>query len=815
MYIIPIATKTLKVKLLSTIRRTYSLKLPIIIIGFLLPLMLKLKAQVIDASYLHEPWKASWITVPGANTTGYGVYYFRKGFELTSIPKAFPIYVSGDNRYKLFVNEKMVSLGPARGDLAHWNYETIDLAPFLKAGQNIIAAQVWNEAELLPEGHLSLRTAFILQGAAAESQVLNSNESWRCIQDYSYSPIPVLMQTYYVAGPGERINMAAHPKDWEKVYFQDNNWKPALPLFAGFPKQVKGQFGMISNWLLIPSSLPQMELTQQRLLQVRKAEGIAVPASFPATKTTLSVPANTTVTLMLDQTFLTNAYPTLIFSGGKEGTISISYQEALFTKYPEKGNRNEIEGKTMIGRIDSLLSDGTANQRFTTLNWRTYRYIQLRITTKESPLVLEDVYGTLTGYPFHFNAKLETDNSELQKMLDIGWRTARLCAMETYMDCPYYEQLQYIGDARIQAMVSLYNSGDDRLLRNALNLMDYSRLPEGVTASRHPSVIPQYITTFSLWYIGMLHDYMMYGKDPAFIKDKLQGARQVLNYFRGFQQVDGSLKDVPYWTFTDWVNSNGWVDGRGPVGKDGYSSLLDLQLLWAYQVAADLEQQVGIKEYALQYNKAATQLKNTIQKKYWDNTKKLFADRTEKDLFSQHANALAILTGLVSKEQAIAISKQLLSDTTLASASIYFKYYLHLALTKAGFGNDYLNWLGKWRENMAMGLTTWAETSEVNTTRSDCHAWGASPNIELFRTIIGIDTDAPGFARVKIEPHLGTIKSIAGEIPHPNGKIKVRYSEINGRLHADIDLPTKTTGRFVWKNKSYVLKQGKNIIVVR
>jgi len=801
------------VKLLCTLHRVCRLQLLIIIIGLLLSLTLG--AQEVDASYLHEPWKAKWITVPGANPTGYGVYYFRKGFELTSIPKAFPIYVSADNRYKLFVNEKLVSLGPARGDLAHWNYETVDLSPFLKIGSNIIAAQVWNEADLRSEGHLSLRTAFILQGAIAETQTANTNDSWRCIQDTSYSPIPVLMQTYYVAGPGERMNMAAHPKEWEKISFHDNNWKPALPLFAGIPKLVKGQFGMISNWLLVPSLLPQMELTQQRLVQVRKAEDITASSSFPATKASITVPANTAGTLLLDQTFLTNAYPTLIFSGGKDGTISISYQEALFTKYPEKGNRNGVDGKTLIGRVDSIFSDGTTNQHFTTLNWRTYRYIELRITTRESPLVLEDIYGTFTGYPFHFNAKLETGNPELLKMLDIGWRTARLCAVETYMDCPYYEQLQYIGDARIQGMVSLYNSGDDRLLRNALNLMDYSRLPEGITASRHPSVLPQYITTFSLWYIGMLHDYMMYGKDVAFVKAKLAGARQVLNYFKGFQQVDGSLKDVPYWTFTDWVNSKGWVDGSAPLGKDGYSALLDLQLLWAYQMAADLEQQVGSKEYALQYNKAAVQLKTTIQKKYWDNTKKLFADRTEKDLFSQHADALAILTGLVPKEQAGAIATHLLTDTSLAPASIYFKYYLHQALTKAGLGNDYLKWLDKWRENIAMGLTTWAETSEVDSTRSDCHAWGASPNIEFFRTILGIDTDAPGFAKIKIEPHLGTIKRIGGEIPHPNGKIKVYYSEVNGYLSADIDLPSKTTGRFVWKKKSYVLKEGKNSIVVR
>ena len=113
---------------------------------------------------------------------------------------------------------------------------------------------------------------------------------------------------------------------------------------------------------------------------------------------------------------------------------------------------------------------------------------------------------------------------------------------------------------------------------------------------------------------------------------------------------------------------------------------------------------------------------------------------------------------------------------------------------------------------MAMGLTTWAETSEVNTTRSDCHAWGASPNIEFFRTILGIDSDAPGFKRVRIEPHLGTLKSIGGEMPHPNGEIKVKYREANGHINAIIDLPETTTGQFIWKGKSYVLKEGKNNI---
>jgi hypothetical protein len=758
-----------------------------------------------------KEWDAYWITVPQTEPEDYGVYYFRKSFSLAAILDSLPVHVSADNRYKLFVNEKQVSLGPARGDLLHWNYETVDLAPYLHSGKNVIAAQVWNEGKLRAEGHLSLRTAFILQGGTAEAEMLNTNETWKCIQDMSYKPAPVVMNTFYVAGPGEKIDMAIQPKGWKSLSCNENEWKTPQPLIPGAPKNVMGAFGMLNSWLMVPSPLPQMELVQQRLLKIRKADGTIVSNAFLEGKSPLSIPANSHITLLLDQTFLTNAYPALIFSGGKDGLISIGYQEALFTEYPEKGNRNEVEGKTLTGRTDSIISDGTEKQSFTSLNYRTYRYVELNIITKDAPLTIEDIYGIFTGYPFQLNAKLESNDAELQKMFEIGWRSARLCAMETYMDCPYYEQLQYIGDGRIQALVSLYNSGDDRLLRYALNLIHYSQQPEGITSSRHPSVTPQYISTFSLWYIAMLHDYMMYGHDMEFIKDKLQSARLVLDFFRQYQNEDGSLKNVPYWTFADWVYADGWLNGMPPMGKDGSSALLDMQLLYAFQVAADLEHHLGINELAEKYRNSAEQLKTTIKAKYWDDNRQLFADRIEKDLFSQHVNTFAILTETFNAEEAEKTAKKLLDDTSLAPASIYFKFYLHQALTKAGYGDDYLKWLDKWRENIDMGLTTWAETSEVNDTRSDCHAWGASPNIEFFRIVLGIDSDVPGFSKVKIEPHLGSIRAIGGEMPHPNGKITVSYMQ-GKRLNASITLPAETTGVFVWKGKTYELKAGHNQI---
>jgi alpha-L-rhamnosidase len=778
------------------------------------------KASAQKSTVDEKPWNAHWIDVPGQGTD-YEVCLFRKTLDIAAKPATYIVKVSGDNRYKLFVNGVLVSIGPARGDYYYWNYETVDLAPYLTTGKNVISAIVVNEGTWRPASQMSYGTGFILQGATDAEEAINTNKSWKCLRDTAYRPLTVeLVYSYYVAGPGEQVDMKLQPKNWQMPDFDDSSWPDANRLGKGWPK---GQFNFDDGRELVPSPIPAREMVMQRLKVMRRADGVTLPATFPAEPGALTIPANTKVTILLDQTYLTNAYPTIIFSKGRGAGISMSYAEGLYIIEPDKknwraqgkkGNRNEIEGKRFVGRKDSLISDGSDKQQFTPFNWRTYRYMQLIVQTKDEPLTIDDLYGTATGYPFQYNVKFESDNKQLDTILQIGWHTARLCSWETYMDCPYYEQLQYIGDTRIQAMVSYYDSGDDRLGRNAISLLDHSRIAEGITESRYPTAVPQLIPTFSLWWIGMLHDYYMYRNNSRFVADKLPGERQVLSFFNRYQQADGSLRNAPYWEFTDWANGKGWNSGTAPIGANGNSSMLDMQLLWAYQIAAELENKLGSKELAVKYNKLALQLKQTIRTKYWVASKNLYADRPEKDVFSQHANALAILTGVADGVQFKAISKKLLTDTSLVQASIYFKYYVYQAMVKTGNGNDYINWLGIWRDNIKMGMTTWAEMSDISGTRSDCHAWGSSPNIELFRTVLGIESNAPGFKSVKIEPYLGAMTHIGGSMPHPAGTVTVRYDKQGSKWNVKVSLPGKTPGVLVWMNKEYPLKPGENILTL-
>jgi hypothetical protein len=379
------------------------------------------------------------------------------------------------------------------------------------------------------------------------------------------------------------------------------------------------------------------------------------------------------------------------------------------------------------------------------------------------------------------------------------------------MDTPYYEQLQYVGDTRIQALVSVFNSGDTRLMRNAIEQMDSSRTPEGATFSRAPSALQQYIPPFSLWWIGMVHDYWMYVDDAAFVRDMLPGVRAVLAFYSRYQKPDGLLGRMPWWNYVDWVERDKWPTSSGPANQNGLSSIHELQLLLAYQWASELEGAFGEKFFADKFASAAARLTDTIRSSYWDASRGLFADTLDRKYWSQHANSLAVLAGVVSGKQARGVMERVFADGTLVKASIYFTYYVRLAMLTAGMGDRYLTMLDRpWRWALAYGFTTWPERDAVDT-RSDCHAWGSSPNIELFRTVLGIDTAAPGFKKVRIEPHLADLPKASGSMPHPNGRIDVAYEVSGGTtIKARITLPDGISGEFYWRGNRRALQSGAN-----
>jgi alpha-L-rhamnosidase len=761
--------------------------------------------------------EATWIAPPGMPADSFGVFHARRTFDLATKPDRFIVHVSADNRYRLYVNGAQVSSGPERSDVMHWRYETVDIAPQLRVGKNAIAAVVWNWGPRHPVGQHSVRPAFIMQADSPREATANTGAGWKLYRDSSYSELRVLPRdignAYYAAAQGEVVDGARYPWGWERTDYDDGNWF-TVPADGGgatvgqihlHAAPGRGGYGDGSGWQLEPRDIPPMEESPIRFASVRRATGIATSDGFIKGGDALVIPANTRASILLDYAKTTNAYTVLETSGGAGSTITLTYAEAAVDSAGRKGNRNDVAGRTIKGIRDRFLPGGGEHRRFQTLYWRSGRYVNVDVETGAEPLRINDLHGIFTAYPFVERGRFSSDLPWLADMWKMNWNGARIGAFETYMDTPYYEQLQYIGDTRLQALISLYVAGDDRLMRQAIKHFDDSRIPEGITASRYPSQLQQLIPPFSLVYVAMVHDHYMHRDDRQYTRQYLAGIRGVLDWYGRRVDSTGMLGPMPYWNFVDWADR--WQRGV-PAGADnGHSATISLLYAYALDRAAVLEADLGLRAVAQSYRARADSLRVATRKRAWDPARKLFRDSPDSAAYSQQTNVLAILTDAVPVAEQRALMERVLSDSTLIPASYYFGFYVLEALQKVGLGDRYIEQLAPWRAMLALGLTSAPEKPEP--TRSDSHAWSAHPNYGLLATVLGVRPESPGFRTVRIAPALGELRHAEGRVPHPRGDIDVSLTRDGARgLRATVSLPPGVTGRFQWNGRSVALHGG-------
>jgi len=763
--------------------------------------------EKINPELLESPWDANWVMHPTASSTEYGVFHFRRSFQLDSIPDSFVIHVSGDTRYRLFINGESVVKGPAVGDQHNWRFETVDIAKYLAEGENVAAATVWNFDEYNALQHHTYRTAFLLKGNSEKEAVLNTGDGWKVMKNDGYSPIPVSYQTvdgYYAAPHGEHFRVEAYPRGWKETDFDDSEWQNVRSYQPGTPRGTN-PFGNLYGWALVPRNIPMMEERKERIPELRRTEGIEPDSGFLNGAEPLEIPANSRAVLLLDQTYIINAYPVLEISGGRDAEIKLIYAEALREEDNTKGHRDEIEGKEILGFHDIFVADGGENRTLQTLWLRSYRYIQLEIETADDPLTIHDMHGIFTGYPFEENARFVSSDESLSEIWEVGWRTARLNAFESYWDCAYYEQLQYVGDTRIQALISLYVSGDDRLMRNSILHFDDSRMPDGITMSRYPSRHPQYIPPYSLLWITMVHDYWMHRKDDEFVRQFLPGIRTVIDWYEDYLDDElGILGPMPWWNYVD--AASGFDRGTPPGSDHGNSIVISLQMLYVLEYAVELAEVFGQYADVTRYQELIDLLRESTPEHGWSSERMMMADTPDHDRFSQHANILAILTGLIPDDEQEDLMLRIMEDESLVQATYYFRFYLFRALREAGLGNEYLNQLGPWYDALALGMTTFPEHPEPS--RSDAHAWSSSPNYDFLASVAGIRPDSPGFDTVLIEPKPGHLEHIEALMPHPKGNIEVEYQMNGDQIEVSVNLPEGLSGRFSWKGWEVELESG-------
>ena len=766
-------------------------------------------------------WTAHWIMHPSVSPQSSAMIFFRKSFELPDKPSQFVVHISADNHYRLFVNGRYISRGPARGDISHWFYETIDLAAYLQSGKNTLAVEVINWGPKRSFTYFSQMTSFIMQGDTEAEKVVNTaGGSWKCIENEAYHAKQVEWMTdrntidfgLYVGNPTDSIRAEKYPWGWQSADFNDQQWLPAkwCDIAGGRDEQFAGGILFGGGKMLIPRRTAMLKETVVPFTSVRRMEGMTLNEDFIHDKGALTIPAHTKVSILIDQAYETMGYPEMLVSGGKEARIQAMYAENMIVKnHAPKGNRSDIQGKRLVGIKDIFIPDGGKNRLFKPSYLRAFRFIQLDIETQDEPLTIDQYYHVGCNANIERLASLETGHATIDWLMETGWRTAVICAQDMLLSDAAYEQMQYTGDSRVHNLTLLTLSGDDRLTRNALTQFDQSRIPEGLTYACYPNPFHLIIPSYSLIWIDQVHDYMKWKDDKEFIAQFELGIYSVLDWYEKRMQPNGLLGKIDWWAALAWPRH--YTNGEPPGVYEGNNTLYSLHYAYTLRHAADIMAFLGRESQAKDYRYKADRICKAVNL-LCKNDLGFYTESPDNRQVSQITNLMAILADACQGEDAQQLMGKLLeAKDWFGQVDLFLHVYLFEAMNMTGYQDQFIAELSEWQLMKDRGMTTFAEVplewGEENQ-RSECHPWSTSPNYYLFRTVCGIQPTSPGHRTVEIAPSFGELTRIKAIYPHHLGNIQLDLVRQGDEIEGSVTVPTGMDATFVWGDEKISLKAG-------
>jgi len=785
-----------------------------------------------------RPWRGSWIW-DGAYDLRNSYVCFRKAFELPEEPERALVRISADSRYKLWVNGVFVCRGPARGYPHAQPYDELDIASHLRRGRNCIAALAHNYGvsnfQYLHRGG----KGFLLDGEAelpsGERVELSTGADWKCLRDGARRRR--VARSSIQTGYQEHFDARVEPAGWLLPEFDDSTWKaasiegpvPTMPWSAmeprGIPMLREGPLELPAALLheregeCAPFWREAENVYELTCMEKRLAPGGAhVTAASPSGPYRVEgAPQGRFRAFVLDMGRETAGFPFIEVEGASGGEcIDLAFMEYLvggeFPSQPDPWCKTSMSDRYICRSAPG----GTQSHEF--FNLRAGRYVL--VVVRDCPRPVSVRFGMkAAGYPFEERGAFECSDETLNRIWKLGARTQQLCAFDAHVDCPWREQAQWWGDARVQGLVTFHAFGDLRLLRRGIHQGAQSRTFEGLLWGVFPTDWPYGILPdYSLAWILSLHDYALCTGDTGFVRENLEVVDGILAFYRA-KAVHGVApgKMPGRWVFLDWA----------PLDREGLSATHTLLWLWATQAASRACSWALARAEAARYAREARRIAADARRVFYDPSARVVresADLRTLDRSAQvsnHANALAVLTDLVPGSSGDVLANAVLpslreekSDAVLASS--YFMAYVVEALFKAGMADEAVaairRWWGKY---LADGATSLYEgwPSEAQAHSSRCHAWSGSPTYLLPQWLLGVRALAPGASRLEVAPRLTAgIAWARGKVPTGAGEIEVSWSREGKKAELRVSLPKGAKADLRLGKKTKAASGGRHVL---
>ena len=726
-------------------------------------------------------------------------FQLRKTFELAEVPAHAEIAVTADAKYALYVNGEYVNFGPARGFQHSWPFDRIDIAPYLRPGRNVIAALLYSfglgNYTYAYEGECG----FLLSGQIGEVD-LSTNETWKIRIAPGYICAVARGSGQY--GFQEFYDFRSAEDNWFAPGYDDSAWTddpaPHMRIAGCMPwHEFEERAIPLLTHDLIPAA-GRISVSRHRPaegpLEIRNIRASLLAAKFqweaaPASGDTFAFENGITAQLIDFGAETVGMLHFEIDGAAADDTLDYMVCECMRNAAPALP---KTPGTVYGGR---LIFRAGRNEHELTLPWG-FRYVIL--WTHRASAMKVKLSCRRTWYPLDVQGKFDSPETSLVKIWEMCARAQRCCTVDSYIDCPWRENVQWWGDALVQAQNTFRLAADPRVLARGLRQIGALRSPNGLTYAMAPTVghtciLPDYS---AMWLSTLWAHYHETGSTKLY--EELTGAVDaVCGYFREEIRLHGNgliPYDRRYWLFLDWCP---------PLFKNGTPTLLNLIWLWSLgklrivaEAAGDTLRAAKFAEWIAEGSRAV------IEKLYDPETKLLYDgldwDGNPVDTHAPHAAALAILTDLLPEAHETWLNDILLplvksSRGGKLQPSAYFMFYIFQALKKKGFRAEVVDCIRRWwGEFVAADCSTSPEGFLEQATPggwSFCHAWSAHPLVHFSEILLGVKQTAPGWKRIKFDPLELPGTDISGTVPTPLGNIQVSIVWHNGKAEKKITLP--------------------------
>ena len=504
---------------------------------------------------------------------------FRKKFCLNDFSTA-KIYITADDYYKLYINGKFVSQGPAPGYHNDYNYNVIDVKEFLVKGENVIAVhtyyqglvnRVWQSADF--------RHGLLLDVVVDGKVEVFSNDTFLTHPHTAFSQIGrSIMQTQFM----EKYDSRADEIDFFKVDFDDSKW-----VNADYRKNVDYSLKEQQTHSLVFEKINPVNV---------KDLGSVLRYDF-------------------GKVYVGYLYAT---AKGKSGDL-------IVLKMGQELNDDDSVRSVMrccCTYVDHwILSGGVDN--LNQFDYKAFRYLEIEKGSAE----ISDVYVLARHYPFNLAVDIKSEykgDAIIEKIFSLCVNSQKYGVQEVIQDCMDREKGFYLGDGCYTALANAILTGDDLMARKLIDdAFASSFIVKGLVTCMDCSFMqeiaeyPLILCDFILWH------YRLSG-DIDYLKNNYAKMLSVLEFYRENYESNGLLSNLDRWCVVEWPMN--FQDGYAVEIKEGKVCseahvAINAYYLNAVNTANKIAKIVGENPY-----RDTKLLTETFYKTFFDEELKLFVD---------------------------------------------------------------------------------------------------------------------------------------------------------------------------------------------